>query len=309
VPAVLTVTDIAGLVKGAAEGQGLGNAFLSHIAAVDGIFHVCRAFENDDIIHVENNVDPVRDLDIIHTELRKKDIAFVTSKMEVVAKNAERKLGGKETIEELNLLKKASKLLIEDDKDIRTGDWTSIEIDILNKYQLLTAKPVVYLVNLSEKDYIRQKNKFLPALADWLKAKGTDDKMIPFSCEFEQKLANVPADEQAKYCETVGAKSAFPKIIKAGYHALNLVHFFTAGADEVRAWTIKQDITAPKAAGVIHTDFEKGFIMADIYSYDDFKACGASEANVKAQGKLRMEGRNYQMNDGDICHFKFNVSK
>ena len=188
IPAVLTVTDIAGLVKGAAEGAGLGNAFLSHIGAVDGIYHVCRAFESDDIVHVEGSVEPTRDLDIIHNELRKKDMAALASKMEPLRKQAER--GGaanKEAKEAFTMLSKFWAWL-EEGKDIRLGDWSPAEVEELNTHMFLSAKPVIYLVNMSEKAYIAKKSKFLPALGDWLKARGTDDKMIPFSCEFEGKV-------------------------------------------------------------------------------------------------------------------------
>lgn len=305
IPAVLTVTDIAGLVKGAAEGAGLGNAFLSHISAVDGIFHVCRAFDNDDIIHVEGSVDPCRDLDIIHNELLKKDIAVVTSRIEAIKKQVERK--NKEAVEEHTVLDKVLKHMVDDKKEVRLGEWATNEIEVLNKHGLLTAKPVVYLVNMSEKNYVSKKNKYLPALAEWLKARGSDDKMIPFSCEFEQKLADMTAEEAAKYCETNATRSAMPRIIKTGYHALQLVHFFTAGADEVRAWTVKKETPAPKAAGTIHTDFEKNFIAAEVFSYDDFKEAG-SEAAVRSAGKLRLEGRKYEIQDGDVCFFKIGKS-
>ena len=188
IPAVLTVTDIAGLVKGAAEGAGLGNAFLSHIGAVDGIYHVCRAFESDDIVHVEGSVEPCRDLEIIHNELRKKDMAALASKMEPLRKQAER--GGaanKDAKEAFTMLTKFWTWL-DEGKDIRLGDWSPAEVEELNTHMFLSAKPVIYLVNMSEKAYIAKKSKFLPALGDWLKARGTDDKMIPFSCEFEGKV-------------------------------------------------------------------------------------------------------------------------
>ena len=338
IPAVLTVTDIAGLVKGAAEGAGLGNAFLSHIGAVDGIYHVCRAFESDDIVHVEGSVEPTRDLDIIHNELRKKDMAALASKMEPLRKQAER--GGaanKEAKETFTMLSKFWAWL-EEGKDIRLGDWSPAEVEELNTHMFLSAKPVIYLVNMSEKAYIAKKSKFLPALGDWLKARGTDDKMIPFSCEFEGKvrkrrrgsggggrrrrrrekapragasaapkpsppplfaqLAGMSEAEAAAYCESVGAKSALPRIIKTGYSALGLVHYFTASANEVRAWSVKKDTPAPKAAAVIHGDFEKHFISSDIYTFADFKELG-SEANVRAAGKLRAEGRKYEVQDGD----------
>jgi obg-like ATPase 1 len=253
VPAVLTVTDIAGLVKGAAEGQGLGNAFLSHIQAVDAIYHVTRAFDSDEVIHVEGSVDPCRDLDIIHNELLKKDVATIQGKIEALKRPIELKRASKDQEAEYKLLLTLQNWCEVEKKEVRHGDWKPEDIETLNKYQLLTAKPVIYLVNMSEKGYIAKKSKHLPLLAEWLKKRESDDKMIPFSCEFEGKLASMTPEEAAKYCETVGAKSALPRIIKTGYHALQLVHFFTAGEDEVRAWSVKRDTPAPAAAGVIHT--------------------------------------------------------
>jgi obg-like ATPase 1 len=176
VPAVLTVTDIAGLVKGASEGAGLGNAFLSHIQAVDGIFHMCRSFASDEIVHVEGRIDPVADLEIIHSELRLKDLAIVTNKIESMRKNVERKVGGKDALEEFNCLERMAALMSEG-KDIRQGDWSPIEIEVINRYNMITAKPMVYLINLSMKDYVRKANKHLPALAAWIEARGTGDMM------------------------------------------------------------------------------------------------------------------------------------
>jgi len=217
-PAVLTVTDIAGLVKGAAEGAGLGNAFLSNIAAVDGIFHVCRAFAGDEIVHVEGRVDPVADLEIIHNELRLKDTATVSGQIESKRKGVERGLGGKEAKAEFTSLEKIHAWLISG-KDIRMGDWLVLDVEVLNRLQLLTAKPVVYLVNLSEKDYIRKANKFLEPLANWVKALGQDDKILPFSVEFEAKIFDMEPEARDAYCkEKGGVKSIMPRIIKAGYH-------------------------------------------------------------------------------------------
>lgn len=303
IPAVLTVTDIAGLVKGAAEGAGLGNAFLSHIQAVDGIFHMVRAFGGDEVTHVEGSVDPVRDLEIIHKELLLKDIAHAQKWVDSNRKNIDRGLGGKDAKAELDCMDKVLAYM-QTGKDVRQGEWGANEIEILNKHNLISAKPMVYLVNLSEKDFLRKRNKFLEPLAEWLKARETGDKMIPFSCEFEAKLFDMDAEAKAKYCAETGAKSAMPRIIKIGYHALNLIHFFTAGADEVRAWTLKQGSVAPQAAGTIHTDIQKNFIAAEVYAFDDFKAEGSSEAAVKAAGKYRTTGKLYEIQDGDVCYFK-----
>eukprot|EP01138_Halocafeteria_seosinensis_P015935 gb/GECG01016262.1/.p1 GENE.gb/GECG01016262.1/~~gb/GECG01016262.1/.p1 ORF type:complete len:398 (+),score=68.58 gb/GECG01016262.1/:1-1194(+) len=310
VKAVLTVTDIAGLIRGASEGSGLGNAFLSHIAAVDGIYHMCRAFESDEVVHVDGDIDPVRDLETVHDELRKKDLQWVSNNIEKKEKNVQRGIGGKDAKEEFDVLVKAKEHL-EAGNDIRYGEWAQTDIEVLNQCQFLSAKPVIYLVNLSEKAFLKKKSKWLPKLSEWLQAKGGYDKMIPFSAEFEQKLIDlggVESEEAQKYCKEVGAKSMLPKIINSGYHSLNLQHFFTAGADEVRAWTVRKGTLAPKAAGTIHTDFEKGFICADTISYEDLKAAGSEKA-AKDEGKMRTEGRKYEVQDGDIMHFKFNLGK
>lgn len=309
VPAVLTVTDIAGLIRGASTGAGLGNAFLSHIAAVDGIFHVVRAFPNKNVVHVDGDVDPVRDLETIHGELRLKDLAAVNGWLE---KNERPyKAGVKEIKGKYEFFLRVKEFL-EGGEDIRYGTWTGLEVEMLNEQQLLTAKPVIYLANMSEKAYIAKGNKWLPKLAEWLKAKGSEEKMIPFSCEFEEKLQEMGGWQSAEaqaYQEEKKTKSMMPRIIRTGFRTLKLSNFFTAGADEVRAWTVRAGSTAPQCAGVIHTDFEKGFIAADTMSYTDFVEHGDSETQVKLAGKLRSEGRKYIMNDGDIFHFKFNVGK
>jgi len=300
VPAVLTVTDIAGLVKGAAEGAGLGNSFLSNIQAVDGIFHVCRAFASDEIVHVEGRVDPVADLEIIHNELRLKDVGIVAAQVEGKRKNVERAgtagANAKELREEFNALEKALAWL-QSGKDIRQGDWTAGEIEWLNKLQLLTAKPMVYLVNLSEKDYIRKANKWLEPLAKWVSDRGQDDKLLPISCEFEAKVFDMDAEARAAYLKEKNTRSSMARIIKIGYHALSLCHFFTAGSDEVRAWTVKQNSLAPQAAGTIHTDFLKNFIAAEVFTFDDWKAEGCSEAAVKAAGKYHTKGKQYEVQE------------
>ncbi|KAF6115351.1 Obg like ATPase 1 [Phyllostomus discolor] len=269
IPAFLNVVDIAGLVKGAHNGQGLGNAFLSHISACDGIFHLTRAFEDDDITHVEGSVDPIRDIEIIHEELQLKDeemIGPIIDKLEKVAVRG----GDKKLKPEYDIMCKVKSWVIDQKKPVRFyHDWNDKEIEVLNKHLFLTSKPMVYLVNLSEKDYIRKKNKWLIKIKEWV-------------------------------------DSALPKIIKAGFAALQLEYFFTAGPDEVRAWTIRKGTKAPQAAGKIHTDFEKGFIMAEVMKYEDFKEEGSENA-VKAAGKYRQQGRNYIVEDGDIIFFKFNT--
>uniref|UniRef100_A0A0D9X5A2 Obg-like ATPase 1 n=1 Tax=Leersia perrieri TaxID=77586 RepID=A0A0D9X5A2_9ORYZ len=265
VSAYLEINDIAGLVRGAHAGEGLGNAFLSHIRAVDGIFHVLRAFEDKEITHIDDTVDPVRDLETIGEELRLKDIEFVNNKIDDLEKSMKRS-NEKHLIIEHELCQKV-KAHLEEGKDVRLGDWKSAEIEILNTFQLLTAKPVVYLVNMSEKDYQRKKNKFLPKI---------------HAC-------------------------VIPKIIKTGFAAIHLIYFFTAGPDEVKCWQIRRQTKAPQAAGTIHTDFERGFICAEVMKFDDLKELG-SESAVKAAGKYKQEGKTYVVQDGDIIFFKFNVS-
>lgn len=305
VPAFLNVVDIAGLVKGASEGQGLGNAFLSHISACDAIFHLCRTFEDDDVTHVEGDVNPVRDLEIIYEELRLKDEETLMKNIDKVERVVARG-GDKKMKPEYDTLAKVKTVLVDEKKQIRFSDWTSNDIEILNKYLFLTSKPGIYLINLSEKDYIRKKNKWLAKIKDWVDKNDAGAILIPFSGVFEQKLMELDAEERAAYLKEVGATSALDKIILQGYKALQLEYFFTSGADEVKAWTIQKGTKAPQAAGRIHTDFEKGFIMAEVMHFTDFKEEG-TETACKSAGKYRQQGRNYTVLDGDIIFFKFNA--
>ncbi|KAI9104467.1 P-loop containing nucleoside triphosphate hydrolase protein [Phlyctochytrium arcticum] len=316
VPAYLTVTDIAGLVKGAAEGQGLGNAFLSHIKAVDGIFHLLRAFDDADVIHVEGELDPVRDMAIIHEELRLKDEEAINKAIDARKKDVARAGKGgnaqdKAKKEEFDVVQKVQQWIVEQKKDVRDGDWNGKEIEIINTLQLITAKPVVYLCNLSERDYARKKNKWLPKIKAWIDANHPGDLLVPYSGVLEMKLTTMSPEEREEYLKglkeqyeaPVPVTSVFSKIVVAGYNALNLVYFFTGGPDEVRAWTIRKNTKAPAAAGTIHTDFEKAFIMAEVMKYDDLKELG-SEAAVKAGGKYVQKGKEYVVQDGDILYFK-----
>jgi len=306
VPAFLNIVDIAGLVKGASEGQGLGNAFLSHIKACDAMFHLCRTFEDSEITHVEGEVDPVRDLDIINEELRLKDM----DQFEKIFEEVERKYcrGGEKKLKaEYEILCKIKKVLIEDNRHIRFGDWNAADIEVLNKHLFITSKPMIYLVNLSEKDYIRKKNKWLPKIKEYVDKHDPGAMIIPFSGAFEQKIAEMEEESDRKaYQEETKCYTTLEKIIVQGYKALQLQYFFTAGPDEVKAWTIQRGAKAPQAAGRIHTDFEKGFIMAEVMKYADFKEAG-SEAAVKAAGKYRQHGKTYVVEDGDIIFFKFNA--
>lgn len=306
VPANLTIFDIAGLTKGASTGAGLGNAFLSHIRAVDALFQVVRCFDDAEIVHVEGDVDPVRDLQIIHDELVLKDTEFVERHLEAAKKNA-RSTGAaldvKKRQEEVVTTEKVLACL-KAGKEVRKESWGPKEVEVINTMLLLTAKPVVYLVNLSEKDYIRQKNKHLAKIKGWIDEHAPGDQIIPFSVCLEERLAALGSEEAAvEECKKIGTKSMLPKIITTGYSALNLIYYFTCGPDEVRAWTIAAGTKAPAAAGVIHTDFEKTFVCAEVTRYDDLKEY-ETEAAVKAAGKVSTKGKDYVMLDGDVAFFK-----
>jgi len=305
VPAFLTVTDIAGLIKGAHEGEGLGNEFLSNISAVDGIFHMVRIFDDPDVTHVEDSVDPVRDIEIIHNELIQKDLAQITRECAEKLKEHKRNEKLKEIKEEWEVLDAMQKLL-EAGKPIRLGDWNAKQIEVVNQHHCITAKSEVFLLNMSERDFLRKKNKWLPKVHEAV-TKFSGEPMIPFSVDFEAKLVSMQPEEREAYLKEVGATSVFDKIIKAGRDILKLQSFFTCGADEVRQWTIRQGFKAPQAAGTIHTDFEKGFICADVTPYDAMFEAGG-EAQAKAAGKTRQQGKDYEMVDGDVCFFKFNPS-
>ncbi|CAF3965120.1 unnamed protein product [Rotaria magnacalcarata] len=304
-PAYLNVVDIAGLVKGASEGQGLGNAFLSHIKACDGIFHMIRIFDEPDIAHVEGNVDPIRDMEIIHDELRLKDLELAKK----VAEDLEKKVvrGNDKTLKiDYETINKVLHLLNEEKGSVRFHDWNEKEIEVLNKHLFNTSKPMVYLLNMSEEDYIKKKNKWLSKVKQWIDEHDPGATVIPFSANYEYRLIDLSAEESEKAIKESGAPSALEKIILAGYRALQLCYFFTCGKDEVKAWTVQVGTKAPHAAGRIHTDFEKGFIMAEVMKYEDFKEYGSENA-VKAEGKYRQQGKNYTVEDGDIIYFKANT--
>lgn len=304
IAAVLTVTDIAGLVKGAAEGKGLGNAFLSHIQAVDAIYHVTRAFIKKDVEHVEGTVDPCRDFEIIRAELVKKDLEWMKGHTDGTKKKGRAKMT-KELEDEIKVCDACVDLL-EKGKEIRHGTWTTKDVVTINTFQLLTIKPCVYIVNISKDNAEKGANKWFMDIKKWVAENSPGDPVIPFSAAFEEHLLTLKNDEEAKKkyleeCKTPG--SQMPKIIKSGYAALNLQNYFTVGEDEVRSWSIRTGTLAPGAAGVIHGDFEKHFVKAEIYNYTDFEALG-SENEVKAKGKIRTCGKDYEMVDGDIMFVK-----
>jgi obg-like ATPase 1 len=301
IAAVLTIVDIAGLVKGASEGKGLGNAFLSNIKAVDAIYHVVRAFKDVEIEHVEGTVDPVRDLEIISNELILKDLEHVKARIEQTTKLVTKGID-KTKKAELVTLEKVLKVL-EDKKDVREGVWDNKDVDVLNEMQLLSAKQVVYLVNISKKNFETQKNEFLKGINEWVAKRSPGAPLIPFSASFESELVAMSPEDKAKFLTENKTKSMLPKIIRSGFSALGLCNFFTGGSDEVRAWTVKKGAAAPQAGAVIHTDFEKGFIACETMAFEDFKKLG-TEAACKAAGKYISQGKNYVVKDGDILFFK-----
>jgi obg-like ATPase 1 len=297
IPAVLYVTDIAGLVKGASSGEGLGNAFLSNIKAVDGIFHMLRIFDEEEITHVEGSIDPIRDIEIVTNELITKDLEFMETQKNICSKKRDPNI--KQTLELIDIVI----AMLKEGKEIRFGDWKTKDIEDLNQWQLLTAKPVIYLVNMSPEDYIKQKNKWLRLLAEYIQKNKGNSKIIPFSAEFEKQLQEKSPEDREEFLKKNNGKSQLSNIIKTGFKALDLIYFFTSGGTEVRAWTIKQGTFAPQAAGKIHGDFEKGFISVEVMAFEDYKELG-SESECKAKGKLKQQGKMYEVQDGDICHFK-----
>lgn len=306
VPAYMTIYDIAGLTKGAHAGEGLGNNFLANIRAVDAIFQVVRCFEDADIIHINDEVNPAADLEIVHDELRLKDIEFATKHLEGIDKITKRggqSLEVKQKKEEAELVKKIIQLL-EDGGRVANQKWTTKEVEIINSMFLLTAKPTIYLVNLSERDYVRKKNKHLLKIKEWVDVHSPGDLIVPISVSLEEKLAGMETDdERDAYCKELGAQSALPKIIVSMRQKLDLISFFTGGPDEVREWTIRRFYTAPQAAGTIHTDLERTFILAQVIKYDDLIEYG-DEKSVQAAGKLMQKGKDYFVEDGDIIFVK-----
>jgi obg-like ATPase 1 len=314
-PAYLHLVDIAGLIKGASEGAGLGNAFLSHIQSVDGIFHLVRAFDDRAVTHVEDSIDPERDLDTITAELCKKDLAYVIQQRENREKDVKKNPTMKLPPLFFTVMDKVQEML-ENNQPLAKGcEWTAPEVDKINELipGCITLKPTVYLVNCSQKSFVTGGNKYLAKIKDWVESHG-GGLVIPFSVEFEEALAALRKagdvdGEKALLDSLNGRKSVLPRIVKCGYKQLKLMYYFTAGEKEVRCWTLAMKSTAPQAAGVIHSDFEAGFIKLECCSYDDFMECNKGEksmANVKAAGKYRQEGKNYIVQDGDICHFLFN---
>ena len=295
-------TDIAGLVKGASTGEGLGNKFLSHIREVDAIVEVVRCFDDSNIIHVEGNPDPIRDIEIINLELTISDLEIVNNRLGKIEKKAMTTKDADSLIE-VDALRKAKDAL-EKAIPLREIDFTDEEIEKIKSFQFLTIKPILYLANVSENDLTKEDNQYVIALKEYLK--NTDTRIIKTCCKVESELAELDIEEKQEMLEMLGIKSSgLDDLINATYSLLGLKTYFTVGSDEVRAWTYKDGMNARDCAGIIHTDFREGFIKAEVMSYDDLIKYG-DELKVKEAGRLRIEGRDYIMKDGDICHFRFN---
>ena len=301
-PASIEFVDIAGLVAGASKGEGLGNKFLSHIREVDAIVHVVRCFQNEKIIHVNGSVDPIRDIEIINLELALADLEQVSKIYEKNAKLV--KTGDKSLIQSVNLTEKIKNAL-ENNLPARSVTIEGEEeAKIMKNLQLLTAKPVIYVANISEDDIGSEDNEMVKKVKDYAQKEGA--KAIVLSAKIEEELAGLDKEEREAFKEELGIKeSGLEKLISASYDLLGLMSFLTAGEKEVRAWTIKKGTKAPQAAGKIHTDFEKGFIKAEVVSYNDLIEAG-SFLKAKEKGKVRIEGKDYVVQDGDVMLFRFN---
>ena len=303
VPTTFEFTDIAGLVKGASNGEGLGNKFLSHIREVDAICEVVRCFENTDIIHVHDVVDPIRDIEIIEVELILADLEVVENRFNKIGKKAALSKD-KEVQKEASILTKLKETL-EKNIPIRRIELTDDERLYIKPFNLLTSKPIIYVANVSEDDLLIGDNKYIEKVREY--AKKDNAEVVVICAKVESDLCDMDNEEKNMFLSELGvSESGIDKLIKASYTLLGLKTFFTAGEDECRAWTFKDGMKAPQCAGIIHTDFERGFIKAEIMSYEDLKKEG-SEKSVKEAGRMRLEGKEYIMQDGDICYFRFNV--
>ncbi len=302
-PAVIEFVDIAGLVKGASKGEGLGNKFLSHIREVDAVIHVVRCFDNDDIMHVSGSVDPKRDIETINLELILSDLEILDRRIDRTAKAAK---GDKSLLTELEFLKRL-KTELENGVSARAVEADDDEKAILADIGLLSAKPVIYACNMSEDDFASniENNERYKAVCEIAKAEGAEVLLI--CAELEAEISSLSKEEKEMFLSDAGIESGgLDMLIQRSYSLLGLISYLTAGEPEVRAWTIKKGTKAPQAAGKIHSDFERGFIRAEVISFDELMACGSMQA-AKEKGKIRSEGKDYVMQDGDIVLFRFNV--
>lgn len=304
IPTTVEIVDIAGLVKGASKGEGLGNKFLANIRETDAILHVLRCFDDDNITHVDGSVNPVRDKEIIDTELQLKDLETIESRIQKVQKQAQ--TGGDKQAKLAYQVLSKFKEALDEGRNARSVSFdTKDEQQIARELFLLTAKPVMYVCNVDEASALSG-NKYVEAVREAVK--NEDAEILVVAAKIESEIAELETyEERQMFLEEIGLKeSGVSRLIKAAYHLLNLQTYFTAGSDEVRAWTFLSGSKAPQCAGIIHTDFEKGFIRAEVIKYNDFVSLGSEQA-VKEAGKMSVEGKEYVVQDGDIMHFRFNV--
>jgi len=303
VPTAFQFVDIAGLVKGASKGEGLGNQFLAHIREVDAIAHVVRCFEDSDITHVAGRIDPLDDIRTINMELILADLETVERRIERTRRQA--KSGEKKFQQELAVLERLKQAL-EEERPARQVDLSNEERLLVRDLHLLTMKPVLYVANVSEEEVARPfDNPHVQKVMEFAAAEGAE--VVPISARVEAEIAELPAEERGEFLRELGLEAAgLERLIRQAYRLLGLITFLTAGEQEVRAWTIRQGTKAPQAAGVIHSDFERGFIRAEVVAYDDLMAAG-SMAAAREKGLIRLEGKDYVVQDGDVIYFRFNV--
>lgn len=300
-PTTMEFVDIAGLVKGASRGEGLGNQFLGHIRQVDAIAHIVRCFDDDNVIHVDGSIDPLRDVEVIQTELNLADLDTVEKRISRVSKQA--KSGDKKMQEELAVLEQV-RATLNNGQPARSAGLNPGQLFQLRELHLITAKPVLYVANVAEDD-LRGEHPFVARLKAHVAAEGAE--LVVICGKIEAEIAELPAAEKGDFLAELGLDEAgLDRMIQAGYRLLGLGTYFTAGVKEVRAWTVPLGARAPQAAGVIHTDFEKGFIRAEVIAFDDFVAA-KGEAGAKEKGLMRLEGKDYVVQDGNVMHFRFNV--
>ena len=303
IPTTFEFTDIAGLVKGASTGEGLGNKFLSHIREVDAIVEVVRCFDDKNIIHVDGEVAPIRDIEVINLELIFSDLEIIENRINKIAKKAQTSKN-KDDLLEYNLLIRIKENL-EKNIPARNLEFSDEELKLIASFNLITLKPIIYVANVSEEDIINGGNIYVEKVRDF--ASNENAKVVMICAKIESELADLEDDEKDTFLRDLGIEeSGLSSLIRSTYSLLGLATYFTVGSDEVKAWTFRLGMKAPRCAGIIHTDFEKGFIRAEVMSYNDLMECG-SEIKVREKGKVRLEGKEYIMQDGDICHFRFNV--
>lgn len=302
IPTTYEFTDIAGLVKGASNGEGLGNKFLSHIREVDAVVEVVRCFDDENIIHVDGSVDPIRDIEVINVELVLSDLEIVTSRINKIGKKA-MTTKNKDDVKEIELLERIKEAL-ESNIPVRKLGLDEEEKKLISSFNLITLKPIIYALNVEDND-INTGNNYTKLVEDYAKKEGSETAII--CAKLESELSELDEEDKKLFLDDLGIKeSGVERLINKTYDLLGLATFFTVGKDEVRAWTFKKGSKAPECAGIIHSDFEKGFIKAEVMSYNDLVNAG-SELKVRELGKARIEGKEYIMQDGDICHFRFNV--